>query len=526
MRSRLSSYLRWEPAPPVTPPAERDLAAGPSARAVPDAAHEAPELPAAMEAEPGGIAPEPMGHDPALAPRDEAIYLLHTAAEVEHALLVQYLYAAYSLKSQDEVDNPEQKKLLAAWGRGDNGIIEIAREEMAHLASVQNLLHLLGGPLTFEREDFPFHNDLYPFMFRLEPLTKSSLAKYVFAEMPDGLTSDDILSENDVREIMILAKAANQQQRVNHVGALYRLIRARIEELSNGAPDEFRSETVSFQTSSSNWGQEGNEDFILRKVTSGADAISLIDDIAQQGEGAMSPPGATESHYRRFAKIYKAWPAETDWIPARQVAENPNTFQDPPAVEMPAGVSLTATATKPGVEQQMESLEEAMLAEGRITNQRSRLWAQLFNLRYRILLAELSHIFHRQDPILPVTNDLQTPRGKLRDWALETMTADLSTIASILVTLPLKKGAAEGPPYAGPPFELDYTVTLPDREADRWRLHRDLITASRMLIDALKQQEPDEDNKSHLDGLNARDAARLKEIAPLILAYRIAEKEE
>ncbi len=27
-----------------------------------------------------------MGHDPELSPREEAIFLLHTAAEVEHAL--------------------------------------------------------------------------------------------------------------------------------------------------------------------------------------------------------------------------------------------------------------------------------------------------------------------------------------------------------------------------------------------------------------------------------------------------------
>jgi hypothetical protein len=36
--------------------------------------------------------------DPRLAPGDEVIFLLHTAAEVEHALLVQYLYAGWSLK--------------------------------------------------------------------------------------------------------------------------------------------------------------------------------------------------------------------------------------------------------------------------------------------------------------------------------------------------------------------------------------------------------------------------------------------
>jgi len=37
-------------------------------------------------------------HDPPLEPRDEAIFLLTAAAEIEHALMVQYLFAAYSVR--------------------------------------------------------------------------------------------------------------------------------------------------------------------------------------------------------------------------------------------------------------------------------------------------------------------------------------------------------------------------------------------------------------------------------------------
>ena len=49
---------------------------------------------------------------------------------------------------------------------------------MAHFASVQNLLRFIGGPLNFDREDFPFRTDFYPFPFRLEPLGRASLARY------------------------------------------------------------------------------------------------------------------------------------------------------------------------------------------------------------------------------------------------------------------------------------------------------------------------------------------------------------
>src|SRR5215203_3493549 len=37
---------------------------------------------------------------------DWTVFLLHTAAEIEHALMVQYLYAAYSLREQPPFQGP------------------------------------------------------------------------------------------------------------------------------------------------------------------------------------------------------------------------------------------------------------------------------------------------------------------------------------------------------------------------------------------------------------------------------------
>ena len=94
--------------------------------------------------------------------------------------MVQYLYASYSLNVH-QLDEDLRNHVLS-WRRS---ILEIAREEMGHLATVENLLTLIGGPLHFDREDFPIADpDLWPFPFQLEPLTKLSLAKYVMAETP------------------------------------------------------------------------------------------------------------------------------------------------------------------------------------------------------------------------------------------------------------------------------------------------------------------------------------------------------
>ena len=53
----------------------------------------------ARDAEAG--ADEVIEKPPELTWWDWAVFLLHTAAEIEHVLMVQYLYAAYSLRDRD-----------------------------------------------------------------------------------------------------------------------------------------------------------------------------------------------------------------------------------------------------------------------------------------------------------------------------------------------------------------------------------------------------------------------------------------
>src|SRR5262245_16353748 len=94
--------------------------------------------PAMLAALEGGVPT----HDPPRAPREAAVFLRSTAAEIEPALLVQYLYAAYSLKRDTDVpdDDPDRVKRqeqLKAWRQA---LITIAKEEMGHLMTVQNLL--------------------------------------------------------------------------------------------------------------------------------------------------------------------------------------------------------------------------------------------------------------------------------------------------------------------------------------------------------------------------------------------------
>src|SRR3954447_25967073 len=136
----------------------------------------------AATAEEGVAAAQRPMHEPPLEPRDEAVFLLTAAAEVEHALMVQYLYAAYSVR----VRGPNAAELQKV----QDLLLQIAREEMGHLITVQNLLHLVGGPLNLGRDRAPHASEIYPFRFTLEPLTLDSLAKYVTAESPSTLPDE------------------------------------------------------------------------------------------------------------------------------------------------------------------------------------------------------------------------------------------------------------------------------------------------------------------------------------------------
>src|SRR5215216_2650989 len=96
--------------------------------------------------------------------RAELVNALYEAAELEHGLLLQYLYAALSLKKRlDEGITGAQQELIRKW---EGQILLVAREEMAHLGTVCNLLSAVGAPPRLSRPNFP-QPEYYPFKFTL-----------------------------------------------------------------------------------------------------------------------------------------------------------------------------------------------------------------------------------------------------------------------------------------------------------------------------------------------------------------------
>jgi hypothetical protein len=417
------------------------------------------------------------------APRDRAIYLMHVGAEVEHALMVQYLYAGYSLGGQHLTD-PKHRRLTQEWKAK---ILEIAREEMGHLVTVENMLTLIGGPLSFEREDYPIPEDLYPFPFELEPLTKKSLGKYVLAEMPDAETIAALGLTKEIEEIQKYVDGGSDKTKVNRVGILYAAILALFqppvqEKDPKPAPPSFiassdiQSSSLRFQVNPSEWGL-GYNDILIETANDRTSAINAIELIARQGEGAtIGALGA--SHFGKFLEIYREFPDENGWQPSLNVARNPTTDDDAPPDRF-------------------------------ISNPVANTWAGLLNLRYRMLLMYLMHSFQIETP---VADTGRTPRGLLVSWAFGEM-YNLRSITEILMKLPMHKKGGEL--LAGPPFEMPYSLALAARSADRWRMHRDLLLASEQYIEKLLVP-PGGQYESYLKGLQTANETALAQVETLI----------
>ena len=112
-------------------------------------------------------------------------------------------------------------------------------------------------------------------------------------------------------------------------------------------------------------------------------------------------------------------------------------------------------------------------SDGRkIRNPEAATWAALFNTRYRMLLAYLAHVYRHRS--IAAANGAPGRRGQLINRMFGEM-YNLKSIASLLTALSLDRDPKV---RAGPPFQIPYTVALPEGELDIWRLHRDLLDAS------------------------------------------------
>jgi len=408
--------------------------------------------------------------------REALIYMLCEAAELEHGIMCQYLFAAFSLKQSTDEGLTEDE--LAAVTRWKKRIAHVATQEMLHLTLVQNLLSAIGAAPHMTRPNLPHQAGHYPagVQLALLPFGKAALQHFMFLERPEGMDLDDAAGiEAHGRAIPHISERdiVPQGQDFATVGHLYRSIEEGFAHLAETygerwlfvGPPRAQATQQYFR-----WPE-------LVPVTDLASAQRAIDTILEQGEG---PRGAWQNaHFGQFVAILDEY--------EQMSAANPGF--DPVRPVLPLNVR---PCTPPA---EMPLISERVTA--RVTD--------LFNVGYEILLQTFERFFAH-------TEETDAQLGVLADATIALMFQVIKPLGDLITTLPA------GPEYpgrtAGPSFELFYEsdYLMPHREA-AWALLTERLDTAAWLCREIQA------------GPGARVAAQLAPVgdAFLSLAATLAE---
>jgi CDGSH-type Zn-finger protein/truncated hemoglobin YjbI len=375
----------------------------------------------------GGLAPP---EAPIVIEHREALYyMLCEAAELEHGIMCQYLYAAFSLKqSEAEGLSPEETEAVQRWRKR---ISHVATQEMLHLSLVQNLLSAIGGAPHLSRPNFPHPASHYPAGVHLAllPFGEAALRHFMFLERPEGMDLDDaegMVAFGRAEPAMQQGEIVPRSQDFKTVGHLYRSIEAGIAHLADKLGE--RRLFVGPPRAQATQQYFGWPELVA--VTDVASAQQAIDEILEQGEG---PRGHwKDAHFGQFVEILDEYTQLREANPAFDPVRPVVTVNVRPS-ERDTGVPL---ATDPLTRQVMD----------------------LFNVSYEALLLMLQRFFAH-------TEETDAQLKALADATVNLMFSAIKPLGDLVTTLPA------GPDYpartAGPSFELFYEsdAVLPHREA-------------------------------------------------------------
>jgi hypothetical protein len=445
---------------------------------------------------------------------DYLIAMLHLGSALEHSLMVQYLFAAYSLGGPQVP--VKHRPMVQEW---QETILAVAREEMGHLLTVQNVLTLLGAGLSLDRGNFPWPIEWFDF----EPLSLGSLACYVYAEMPYDEDFPERAQIERLARAHLTRNGKKMAAQLHPVGEVYTDIMKLLGDPELIPDAAFNEQSYLRQASWDDWGRgykpdprpldpDGNlvkisvkaqraaqfrANVLIDRSATRTEALAALERLSVQGEGPIGPEKPDEwSHFKRLIKIFREFESikHEKWSPARAVPVNPTT-------ERSVGNR-----------------------QGYISSEQSRNWANLFNLRYRMLLTYLLHTFQES-----CTATVGEPgvRSLLMHKVFGEM-YNLKSIAGILVQRP--QHDADGPgetsadaACAGPPFELPYNLRLPFAEADCWCLHLDILGTARGICGDLQRGDLNPPERAYVATLMNLDAQTVNWIETLLAGLNSTE---
>ena len=314
---------------------------------------------------------------------------LRIAAELEHGLCCQYLFAGFTLRRtlDDFADLPklhEEDKLhvmalTQAWAMQ---IMLVARQEMEHLMMVINLQTALGQPPHLTRPDFPVPRNTFPIdahlcLERVEPTT---LDRFLFYERPDYLAEEVKFDDPgccgrlpQLTRPLTLRSHGSLQFKIKSLQELYEQIAGAYKgEDQLPAAELFRGSAArQVQSSAVQWFARVN----VPQVTNRAQAVSAIAQIVFEGEGIGEFPTSPNSHFARFAGVKQEY---------KDLARAHPSAADP---ELPSPDPALPVACNPAVG------DEIPPGATRITDEAAVKAMRLFDDGYFLMLAMLRGFF-------------------------------------------------------------------------------------------------------------------------------------
>ena len=360
--------------------------------------------------------------------RKELSYLLCQAAEIEHLAMCQYLYAAFSLRTEPGPGlTVEQLEAVERWRRE---LGKIAAEEMLHWALVNNLLTAVGSAPFVSRPDLPHRAKGYPpsVQFALLPFGEDALHHFVYFERPEDVALEDVAAfapVGDAPPPMAPGELLPRGQDFETQGQLYRSLEAGLRHLAGtlGEDGLFIGPP---------WAQATPQSFgwaDLLPVSDLASALVVLDRIVVQGEGAQAD--STSSHYARFSRILEE-------LTAMRAADASFT----PAHPVTAAIVRTVEGGAPTGPQITDPVTAAV--------------SDLFNVVYDLILQMLCRYF-------AFGHETGEQHAALADATVSLMFGAIRPLGILLAGMPVGEDAPGA--TAGANFQLAYksNFLLPHR---------------------------------------------------------------
>ncbi len=365
--------------------------------------------------------------------KQELITALKQAAELEVAVMLQYIYAGYSVPNYVTGEeyvrrglwSAEQLHLACGDGKevdnyGMRGVLmEIAREEMIHFLLVNNILMAIAEPFYPAVPDFKQLNAKFPIdiNFALEPLNALSLQYFMRLEMPDFLNETIPTSELHT---------------YGSLSELYGQIRSGLENI----PDLFAVDKDSvggehrlFMRDNLN---KAHPDYQMQ-VYDLKSALFAVDVIVEHGEGSETETETfAKSHYQKFRNL-------ADALSQEQINQSKK------------GEKRTWNPSYPSVRN--PSLNYQDHNSNVVTVPQTRTVMEIFNQSYFLMMQLMVQHFGSNPQ-----GSLR--RSKLMNASIDIMTGMMRPLGELLMTLPSGKRGKT----AGPSFDIPTPEYIPNPE--------------------------------------------------------------